>query len=133
MINFSSTGQVNHVMFWSSLHNSIYINDATLFLSNLLFVNGSCHEYVLIILTVAIKGRRGREFEPCSWRDVFDTTITLCDKVGQWLATGRSFSPDTSVSFSNITNCHDIAEIFLKMALNTINPYQTQLYTSKEV
>ena len=133
MINFSSTGQVNHVMFWSSLHNSIYINDATLFLSNLLFVNGSCHEYVLIILTVAIKGRRGREFEPCSWRDVFDTTITLCDKVGQWLATGRSFSTDTPVSSSNITNCHDVAEIFLKMALNTINPYQTQLYTSKEV
>jgi hypothetical protein len=31
------------------------------------------------------------EFEPRSWRSVFDTT--LCDKACQWLATGRCFSP----------------------------------------
>jgi hypothetical protein len=31
------------------------------------------------------------EIEPCLWRGVLDTT--LCDKVCQWLATGRWFSP----------------------------------------
>jgi hypothetical protein len=36
------------------------------------------------------------EFEPRSWRGVLDTT--LCDKVGQWFATGRWFSPGTPVS-----------------------------------
>ena len=34
---------------------------------------------------------------------------------GQW------FSPGTPVSSTNKTGCHDIAEILLKVALNTIN------------
>ena len=42
-------------------------------------------------------------------RDVLDTT--LCDKVCQWLVTGRLFSPDTSVSSINKTDCLDITEI----------------------
>jgi hypothetical protein len=46
---------------------------------------------------------------------------TLCDKVCQWLATGRWFSPGTPVSSTNKTDCHDITtEILLKVALNTI-------------
>ena len=55
------------------------------------------------------------EFEPCSWRGVLDTT--LYDKVCQWLAVGRWFSPGTLVSSTNKTDCHDIAEILLKVAL----------------
>jgi hypothetical protein len=43
---------------------------------------------------------------------------TLCDKVGQWLVTGRWISP---VSSTNKTDRHDITEILLKEALNTIN------------
>ena len=50
---------------------------------------------------------------------VLDTT--LCDKVCQWLATGRWFSPGITGSSTNTTNCHDITEILLKGALNTIN------------
>jgi hypothetical protein len=42
----------------------------------------------------------------------------LCDKVCQWLAAGRWFSP---VSSTNKTDCHNITEIVLKVALNTIN------------
>jgi hypothetical protein len=42
---------------------------------------------------------------------------TLCDKVCQWLAVGRWFSP---VSSTNKTDHHNITEILLKMALNTI-------------
>jgi hypothetical protein len=42
---------------------------------------------------------------------------TLCDKVGQWLTTGWWFSP---ISSNNKTDRHDITEILLKVALNTI-------------
>jgi hypothetical protein len=45
----------------------------------------------------------------------------LYDKVYQCLATGRWFSPGTPVSSTNKTDCHDIAEILLKVALITIN------------
>jgi hypothetical protein len=45
---------------------------------------------------------------------------TTCDKVCQWLATDRWFSPGPSVSSTNNTDRHDIDEILLKVALNTI-------------
>ena len=51
-------------------------------------------------------------------RGVFDTT--LCDEVCQWLEAGRWFSPGTPASSTNKTNSHDIPEILLKVALNTI-------------
>ena len=54
---------------------------------------------------------------PLRW-GVLDTT--LCDKVCQWLATGRCFSPGTPVSSTNKTDRHDIAEILLKVELNII-------------
>ena len=47
-------------------------------------------------------------------RGVLDTT--LCDKVCQWLATGW-FSP---VYSTNKTDRHDVTEILLQVALNTI-------------
>ena len=56
-----------------------------------------------------------KEFETRSWGNVLDTT--LCDKVCQCLAVGRWFSP---VSSTNKTDHHDIAEILLKVVLNTI-------------
>ena len=51
---------------------------------------------------------------------------TLCDKVCQWLATGRWFSPGCPVSSTNKTDRHNITEILLKVALNTIK--QTNLF-----
>ena len=45
---------------------------------------------------------------------------TLCDKVCHWLVTGRWFSPGATVSSTNKTDRHDITEILLKVALNTI-------------
>jgi hypothetical protein len=47
---------------------------------------------------------------------------TLCDKVCQWLAAGRWLSLGTPVSSINKTDRHDITEILLKVALNTITP-----------
>ena len=52
-------------------------------------------------------------------RGTFDTT--LYDKVCQWLAAGRCFFPGSPVSSTNKTDRHDITEILLKLALNTIN------------
>jgi hypothetical protein len=43
------------------------------------------------------------------------------DKVYQLLAHGRWFSPGTPPSSTTKTGRHDIAEILLKVALNTIN------------
>jgi hypothetical protein len=49
---------------------------------------------------------------------------TLCDKVCQWLATGRWFSPGPPVSSTNKTDRHDITEILLKVALKTIKQHE---------
>ena len=57
------------------------------------------------------------EFESRSWIGVLDTTV--CDKVCQWLTTGRWFSLDTLLSFTKATGRHDITEILLKVTLNT--------------
>jgi len=48
-------------------------------------------------------------------------------KVCQWLATGRWFSSGTPVSSTNKTDLHDITEILLKVALNTINQTKPSL------
>jgi len=56
---------------------------------------------------------------------------TLCDKVCQWLATSRWFSPGPPVSSTNKTDRHDITEILLKVALNTIKQtiFSVKLHT----
>ena len=50
-------------------------------------------------------------------RGVLDTT--LCNKVCQWLAASWWFYPGAPFSFTNKTD-HDISEILLKLALNTL-------------
>jgi hypothetical protein len=45
---------------------------------------------------------------------------TLCAKVCQWLVSDRWVSLGTLVYFINKTDRHDITEILLKMALDTI-------------
>ena len=46
----------------------------------------------------------------------------LCYKGCQSLAAAQWFSPGTSISSTNKTDRHDIAETLLKVALNTITP-----------
>ena len=53
--------------------------------------------------------------------------INLCDEVCQWLAPGRWFSTGTAISPTNKTDRHDIAEILLKVALNTITLTPSQV------
>jgi hypothetical protein len=46
---------------------------------------------------------------------------------------GRWFSPGTPVSSTNKTNRHDITEILLKVALNTItNPFKKYVLLAEE-
>ena len=56
---------------------------------------------------------------------VLDTT--LCDKVWQW------FSPGTLVSSTNKSDRHDITEILLKVALNTINQTKPKIEGSQKL
>ena len=49
------------------------------------------------------------------------------DKVYQLLIHGRWFSPGTSASSTTKTGRHDIAEILLKVALNTINQIKSYI------
>jgi hypothetical protein len=48
---------------------------------------------------------------------------TLCDEVCQCLVTGRWIFLGTPVSSTNKTDNHDITELLLKVALNTITLY----------
>jgi hypothetical protein len=57
----------------------------------------------------------------------------LCDKVCQWLVAGRWFSPGTPVSSTNKTDRHDITEILLKVALNTIKTKQWKLASANSM
>jgi hypothetical protein len=113
-------------------HYSVYVS----------IINLIC---VLELFMLHSKDRRGRErmrdgftascaisalsplrFEPRSCRSVLD--ITLCDTVCQWLAIGWWFSPGTPVSSTNKTDRHDIAEILMTVALNTITITHQTLY-----
>jgi hypothetical protein len=60
-------------------------------------------------------------------RGVIDAT--LCDEVCQCLATGRWFSPGTPVSFTNKTDHHDIAEVFVESGIkhHNHNPSHTTI------
>ena len=87
----------------------------------ILILSTICLSFICTIILCSIHVKRViGEFEPLSWGGVLNTT--LCDKVCQWLATGRWFSPGTLVPSSNKTDYHDIAEILLKVVLSTITP-----------
>jgi hypothetical protein len=59
----------------------------------------------------------------CDWATANLNPWTLCNKVCQWLSTGQWFFLGTPVSSSNKTDRHDITEILLKVALNTLTLY----------
>ena len=67
--------------------------------------------------TISVYHCNSCEFDNRSWRGILDTT--LCDKVCQWLAAGRWFSPGIPVSFTHKTDSQE-TEILLKVALSTI-------------
>ena len=82
-----------------------------------------------LFITVNLLHREGpggsipRGFVPgfVNYKKVCTQLATASDKVYQLLAHGRWFSPGTLASSTTKTGRHDIAEILLKVALNTIN------------
>ena len=58
--------------------------------------------------------------------------VTLCDKVCQWLVSGRWFSLGSSVSSTNKIDRHNITEVLLKVALNTtVSPVFEMYWTNR--
>ena len=60
-------------------------------------------------------------FHNCNYLFIYPRLAAASDKVYQLLAHGRWFSPGTQASSTTKTGRHYIAEILLKVALNTIN------------
>ena len=63
----------------------------------------------------------------CKWHKEYTRLAAASDNVYQLFAHGRWFSPGTPASSSTKTGRHDIAEILLKVALNTINQIKSIL------
>jgi len=120
-----------HILVYIRLWNTLPLNITESSSLNILIKNRIKHFYRshrgrdhLVVgftttCTISAYHHLSCEFKPWSWRGVLNTTL---DKVCQWIAS-RWFSP---ASFTNKTDCHDITEIVLKVALNTIKPNQTK-------
>ena len=81
--------------------------------------NYLCNQYLSpLTLWIQIPLRRGVLY------------ATSCDKVCQCLVADRWFSPGTLISSNNKTDRHDITEILLKVALNTITLTLFQVHIS---
>jgi hypothetical protein len=57
-----------------------------------------------------------------NWLNNYLSPQTLCYEVCQQLLESMLFSLDAPIFFTNKTDCHDIAKILLKVALNTYKP-----------
>jgi len=73
------------------------------------------NSYKLITNTAWVRARL------CNYKKGCTRLTAASDKVYQLLAHGRWFSPGTPASSITKTGRHEIAEILLKVALNTIN------------
>jgi hypothetical protein len=86
-----------------------------------------------------LRGRRGRDrmvvgfttTRPISKVGVRTPFMARCNRYNnKLLAQGRWFSPGTPASSTTYTSRHDIAEILLKVALNTINQIKSMQVVS---
>ena len=100
-----SWSQYNHFNLYENLLHRCYQNDRLL--------NTRCRTFPSFFALHLI-------FIFSALFNVLWLNTTLCNKVCQWLTACRWFSPGTPVSFTNKTDRHDINEILLKVALNTI-------------
>jgi hypothetical protein len=82
--------------------------------------NKTCHLVTGACLFGCIKGWNNQQCYLRKFITVVSSNPTqVCDKICQWLAAGRWFSPGNRVSSTNKTDLHDLTEILLQMALNT--------------
>ena len=81
-------------------------------------------EYTLVVICTDCVGSC-----KSTYHTITNTTMSAAsDKVYQLLAHGRWFSPGTPASSTTKTGRHDVAEILLKVALNTKIQIQIQKY-----
>jgi hypothetical protein len=86
---------------WTNMLKEIDFNNVSVYVPVIYFLMRSCHGHNRLVVgfttTYVINAyyHKGCEFESRTWRGVFNTI--LCDKVCQWLATGRWFSPGNLV------------------------------------
>jgi hypothetical protein len=75
------------------------------------------------------------EIDSSSCLNALDFITTLCEKVCQWQAAGRWFSPGIPIYTTNKGDRRNIPEILLKVALNTmtLTPITNELYIIKNV
>ena len=73
-----------------------------------------------------ITGNNNGEDRLCKLQKGVHSTRSASEKAYQFLTHGRWFSPGTSASSTSKTVRHDIAEILLKVALNTKIQIQIQ-------
>jgi hypothetical protein len=107
------------------------------YLKMIMKINISYIQYIVFYIRRPVVDGPARPWSYCSWmynylsNECLSSRIsirargsTLCDKVYQRLATCRWFSTGHPVSSTNKTDRHDIAEILLKVTLNTTKPNQ---------
>jgi hypothetical protein len=84
---------------------------------------GPSSDRMVVGFTTVPIASKSCEFEPVH------SKVSLVYSI-QHYATGRWFSPFTLVSFTNKTDRHDMTEILLKVALNTISLNTTYIHVS---
>jgi hypothetical protein len=72
---------------------------------------------------ISVFWERAIQCRHCS-PSIKNISLIWTPNIFQWFVAGWWFSPDYSVSATNKTDWHDITEILLKVALNTIEPNQ---------
>ena len=85
------------------------------------------NSYKNVTNTAWVRARLCKLRKGCTW------LAAASDKVYQLLAHGRGFSLGTPASSTTKTSRHDIAEILLKVTLNTINQKSTNDHSQQMV
>ena len=124
---------------WKRRYREIILNNISCFLGAAVCSIVYVEKWTRSLLLQCVFKGPSRSWSYCSWIynflcnkclsplmllvriSIMARCTALCDKVCQWLATGRWFSFGPLVSSTNKTDRHDITEILLmKVALNTI-------------
>jgi hypothetical protein len=100
---------------WFSVFNATFSNISAISWTPVLVIGLPNNSYKPIINTAWVRARLCKLQKGCT------RLAAASNKIYQLLAHGRWFSPGTPASFITKTGRHDIAEILLKVALNTIN------------
>jgi hypothetical protein len=106
------TDKLYHIMFYTSPWSSFELTTSVVIGTDCI---GSCKSNYHTIMTTTAPFLNMKTHR--TWTLFI---VSMYNESSQWRATDRWFSPGTPVSATNETEHHDIAEILLKVPLNTI-------------